>query len=216
MISSPDIDKLLRRHLSPILRESGFTKVSARKSWGWHGPCTWVLQIRAVGNYFSQVTGWPPMSVCVWTGVYYDFVPFAGHTPHKTDNRGRLIPDEAHCQVRSHLSCTLDQKAYTKALSNPGERSREDIWWFEPDGNNMAEAVENIAQCFVSEGEPWFRRYTDLPATLAYIESEGDCLVKYYNAKYFAKHLGLDELYSRYADLAEKEEARIAASRASR
>jgi hypothetical protein len=29
MISSPDIDKFLRKYLSPILRENGFTKVSA-------------------------------------------------------------------------------------------------------------------------------------------------------------------------------------------
>ena len=210
MISSPDMNKLLRRHLSPILRDSGFTKVSARKSWGWHGHCTWVLQIRAVGNYFSQVTGWPPMSVCVWTGIYYDFVPFRGHTPPKTDNKGRLIPDEVYCHMRSHLSCTLDQKVYTKALSNLPERSRKDIWWFESDGSNMTEAVKNIVQCFVSEGEQWFRRYTDLPATLAYIESERDCLIKYYNAKYFAKHLGLADRYRHYADLVEKEEARIA------
>jgi hypothetical protein len=213
VISSPDIDKLLRRRLSPILREDGFAKVSARKSWGWHGHCVWVLQIRAVGNYFSQVTGWPPMSVCVWTGVYYDFVPFTGHTPPKADNKGRLIPDEAYCHMRSHLSCTLDQQVYTKALKLPAERSRKDIWWFEPDGSNMAAAVEDIARCFVSEGEQWFLRYTDLPATFAYMESERDCYVKYYKAKYFAKHLGLDERYRMYADLAEKEKARIAASR---
>ena len=154
MISSPDIDKILRAHLSPILRESGFSKVSARKSWGWHGHCVWVLNIRAVGSYFSDVTGWPPMSVCVWTGIYYDFIPFEGHTPPKVDEKGRLIPNEVDCHMRSHLSRTLDQSVYTKRLSNPAEREREDIWWLEPDGSNMVEAVENIALCFVDEGKP--------------------------------------------------------------
>jgi hypothetical protein len=213
LISSPDIDKVLRRRLSPILREHGFTKVSARKSWGWHTHSVWVLQIRAVGNYFSQVTGWPPMSVCVWTGVYYDFIPFTGHTPPKIDSKGRLIPDELYCHMRSHLSCTLDQRVYTKELTLPAERSRNDIWWFETDGSNMTAAVENIAQCFVGEGEQWFPRHTDLPATFASIERERDCYVKYYRAKYFARHLGLDEQYRLYADLAEKEGARIAANR---
>jgi hypothetical protein len=209
MISSPDINKLLRKCLSPILRESGFTKITARNSWGWHGHCIWVLQIRAVGNYFSEVTGWPPMSVCVWTGVYYDFVPFPGHTPPKADDKGRLIPDEAYCHVRSHLSCTLNQESHTKSLSNPAERGRRDIWWFERDGSNVVEAVENIALCFSDEGTQWFKRYNDLPHAFADIESERNCYVKYYRAKYFAKHLGIDEKYRMYAELADKEQARI-------
>jgi hypothetical protein len=211
MISSPDVNKLLRKYLSPIVRESGFTKVSARKSWGWHGHCIWVLQIRAVGNYFSEVTGWPPMSVCVWTGTYYDFIPFTGHTPPKVDANGLLIPDEAYCHVRSHLSCTLDQGFYTKSLSNPAERERKDIWWFERDGSNMIETVENISLSFIDEGRHWFERCNDLQLTFADIESERDCYVKYYRAKYFAKHLGLNEKYRTYSELADKAEARISA-----
>ena len=209
MISSSDIDKVLRKYLSPILRENGFSKVSARKSWGWHGHCVWVLNIRAVGSYFSDVTGWPPMSVCVWTGIYYDFIPFGGRTPPKADDKGRLIPEEVTCHMRSHLSCTLDQSVYTKRLSNPAEQERKDIWWFEPDGSNMVEAVENIAFCFVDEGKPWFEKYTDLEATFAEIERERDCYNKYYRAKYFAAQLGFDEKYMVYAQLTDEEKARI-------
>jgi hypothetical protein len=215
MISSPDIDKALRKHLSPILRESGFTKVSARKSWGWHGHCVWVLNIRAVGSYFSDVTGWPPMSVGVWTGVYYDFIPFEGHTSPKVDDKGRLIPDEVYCHIRSHLSCTLDQSIYTNRLSNCAERVRKDIWWFERDGSNMVEAVENIALSFVDEGKPWFKRHTNLEATFAEIESEHNCYHKYYRAKYFAKQLGFDKKYEMYGELTDKEKARIGAIRIS-
>lgn len=211
MISSPDIDKFLRRYLSPILRESGFEKVGARKSWGWTGHCVSVLQIRAVGSYFSQVTGWPPGSVCVWTGVYYDFIPFEGHTPPKADNKNRLIPDEVNCHMRSHLSRSLVQSSYTQRLRNPAERIRKDIWWFEPDGSNLEEAVENIALCFVDEGKPWFERYTNLLATFADIESEHDCYMKYYRAQYFAKQLGFDEKYRMYAELREHEKSRIEA-----
>jgi len=149
------------------------------------------------------------MSVCVWTGTYYDFVPFTGHTPAKVDGNGRLIPDEVYCHVRSHLSCTLDQESHTKSLSNPAERERKDIWWFERDGSNMTEAVENICLCFTDEGKRWFERYNDLQRTFADIESEPDCYVKYYRAKYFAKHLGLGEKYRMYADLEDKERARI-------
>src|SRR5207253_710228 len=80
-------------------------------------------------------------------------VPFTGHTPAKVDGNGRLIPDEVYCHVRSHLSCTLDQESHTKSLSNPAERERKELWWFERDGSNMTEAVENICLCFTDAGE---------------------------------------------------------------
>ena len=209
MISSPDINKLLRKYLGPILRENGFTKVSARKAWGWKDKCISVLQVRAVGSYFSDVTGWPPMSVCVWTGVYYNFIPFDGHTPPKLDEKGRLVPDEVYCHMQSHLSCSLDQSHFTRQLSNPAERIRTDIWWFERDGSNMIEAVENIALCFVDQGLSWFERYTDLQTTLDDIESEHDCYNKYNRASYLAKELGFEAKHKMYAELRDAEKARI-------
>jgi len=209
MISSPDIDKLLRKYLSPILRENGFAKVTARKAWGWQDHWFSVLQIRAVGKYFSDVTGWPPMSVCAWTGVYYDFIPFEGHTPPRRDEKGRLVPDEAYCHMRSHLSRCLDQSRFTDQLSNPAERARKDIWWFERDGSNIEETVEDIALRFVSEGKPWFERYTDLSKTLADIEAERDCYKKFYKAEHFAKQLGLEAKHKMYAERRVQEKARI-------
>ena len=200
MISSPDINKLLRRYLSPILREHGFSKVSARKSWGWKGKCVLVLEIRAVGNYFSQVTGWPPMSVGVWTGVYYDFIPFDEHAPPKIDEHGRLVPSLTHCHRDLELTCSLDQGRFTDRLFNPAERSRTDIWWFEPDGSNMVEAVENIALCFVDQGISWFQRYTDLESALADIELEPDGYSKYYKASYLARELGFEAKHKLYAE----------------
>ena len=75
MVGSPEINKVIRQHISPVLKHHGFTLLQTRHNWGWHGPCTWVLDVRAVGNNFAAVTGWPPMSVGVWLGVFYDFVP---------------------------------------------------------------------------------------------------------------------------------------------
>ena len=209
MISSPDINKLLTKYLTPILRENGFSKVSTRKSWGWNDKCVSVLQVRAVGSYFSSVTGWPPMSVGVWTGVYYDFIPFNGHKPPNRDDKGRLIPDESYCHMQSHLSCSLDQSRFTHNLSNPAERARTDIWWFERDGSNMVEAVENIALCFIDQGIAWFRRYSDLELAFADVELERDCYVKYHRASYLAKELGFESKHKMYAALRDAEKDRI-------
>jgi hypothetical protein len=149
------------------------------------------------------------MSVCVWLGVYYDFIPFEGHIPPRLDEKERLVPDEAYCHMRSHLSCSLDQSRFTDQLSNPAERVRKDIWWFERDGSNIEETVEDIALRFVDEGKPWFERYTDLSKTFADIEAGHDCYSKLYKAEYFARQLGLETKHKMYAQKRLQEKVRI-------
>ena len=114
MIGSPEINKLLRRLVCPVLRDNGFIEVAPRKAWGWHEKSIWVFEIRAVGKTFAEVTGWPSMSVSTWLGIYCEDRP-AG-IPVKRDAKGRLLPDEFLCHERSHLDCTLDQKRFTKNL----------------------------------------------------------------------------------------------------
>jgi len=209
MISSPEVDKFLRRDLSPIIREDGFQKVSARKACCWRDQCVLVFQIRAVGSYFSDVTGWPPMSVGAWTGVYYDFIPVDRHRPPKIDLKGRLIPDEWQCHLRSHLCRTLDQSRYTERLSNPAERVRKDIWWLERSGSNIEEVVENMVLCFMDQAAPWFQRFADLSMAFSEIEAGHDCYTKYYQAEWFAKALGLERKHKMYAELRIQEGNRI-------
>lgn len=209
MISSADVNKYLRKYLSPVLRENGFSVVQARKAWGWHGHCVWVFNVRAVGSYFSDVTGWPPMSVNVWLGVYYDFIPFRGHTPPKRDEKERLRPDEAVCHKRSHLTSTLDQERYKSQLSNPGERARNDLWWIELDGSNKLEVVENIALSFIDQGIHWFNCYDDLDNTFKELENSDACYDTFYKAMHFAKQLEYSDKYKMYAELLEREGRRI-------
>lgn len=161
MIGSPEINKVLRKCLCPALRNSGFDQVGPRKAWGWHGNSVWVFEIRAVGKYFSDVTGWPPMSVCAWLGVF--FTDRLTDFEIERDATGRLLPKETVCQERSHLICTVDQTRFTKNLHNPAERQRSDIWWFAPDGSNMEEAVLNIRQQFLEQGVLWYRRTSRTP-----------------------------------------------------
>jgi len=103
----------------------------------------------------------------------------------------------------------LDQSRFTDQLSNPAERARRDIWWFERDGSNIEETIEDIALRFVSEGKPWFDRYTDLSKTLADIEAERDCYNKFYKAEHFAKQLGLEAKHNMYAQKRVLEKTRM-------
>jgi hypothetical protein len=59
------VNRSLRKHVVPLLRETGFGKVDARNGWLWRPKIIWVFAIRAVGGQFNFPFGggWPPCSI---------------------------------------------------------------------------------------------------------------------------------------------------------
>ena len=208
MIGSPEINKVIRKSLSPILKENGFNKVNTRNNWRWIDQCIWVLKIGAVGNYFSEVTGWPPMSIHVELGIYYVFIPSSEEI--KKGTNGELLPKEYQCHLRKELNCNLNQSNYTRHLDNPADRTRTDIWWVEPDGSNVNEVIRDIGKSFVEKGLNWYKNNTDLETAFNTIENQlNDGYDKYYKAKYFAEFLKQEEKFDMYNYLFEQEKKRI-------
>lgn len=205
--TSAIVNRALRAHVAPILRESGFAKVDARNGWRWLDKMIWVVNVRAVGRYFSEVTGWPPGSVGVWLGVFYAFMPTDYSI--KVDDAGRLLPAEHLCQMRSHLECTLDQSRRLARLVNPAERRRKDIWWIEPDGGNAAAVATDIASALKRDGLEWFERHSNLSAVLAEVEAGPDCFAKFDAAALLARELGDRTKLLNYAERADRESQRI-------
>jgi len=205
--TSAIVNRALRSSVIPALRDAGFAKVDARNAWRWHEKFVCVFNVRAVGNYFSSVTGWPPGSVGVWLGVYYSFMP--SELPVKLDDQGRGLPAEYVCQVRSHLDRKLDQDAVIARLDNPAERRRKDLWWIEADGSNAPEVAGDIALALRERGLPWFSAQFDLAAQLANLERGRDCFVKFDVAAFLARELGDGARLQKYASLAETEGRRI-------
>lgn len=160
MIGSPEVNKIIRKILSPVLRANGFDKVKTRNNWGNHDPCIWVLNIRAVG-----VHSFPSMSIGVWLGIYYKFVSpdIPGRLHVKTDKDGKLLPEEWMCHVRNHLVLAdLNQTCYTKHLLSSAEVNRKDLWWIEPDGSNLEAVINDIKLAFLTQGISWFNNYSNL------------------------------------------------------
>lgn len=147
MIGSPEVNKTIRRTLSSLLKESGFTKVNTRHNWAWIGNSIWVLDITAVEKYFSVVTGWPPMSIHVELGIYYDFIPTIDEHL-KTEEEGKFLSNTHQCHLQYELLSNLDQSDYLSRLDNPVEQIRSDLWWIEPDGSNVEKVVNDIKQSF--------------------------------------------------------------------
>jgi len=208
--TSQIVNQSLRRYVSPLLHKADFQTVDARNGWRWQDKVIWVVNIRAVGNYFSDVTGWPPGSVNVWLGILYPFIP---HWPSiKHDKQGRLQPKDHHCHMRSHLECGRDQTKLVQSLKNPAEQQRKDLWWIDPDGRDAEEVAQDIAISLHKDGFPWFSRFSNLEAVLEKVETGRDCFNKFVRAAFLARELGDTERWQKYDSLAEAEARRIGKS----
>jgi len=207
MIGSPQIDKYIRKTISPILRNNGFSKVKTRNNWAYQEKCIWIFNIRSVGYYFSQVTGFPPMSLTAWLGIFYTFIP---HPPKiKVDKDGLLLPPEYAGHLRLTLknhNCKLQIRS---RLKNPLEVQREDIWWIDPDGCNLEPMINDLAKSLQTEGIPWLKYGTDLNNAFDFIQKERDCYNKFRLAMYLSKEIGNEKEYIKYTHLWEEEEKRI-------
>lgn len=208
LIGSSEINKDIRKILSPALKDCGFSKINTRKNWRWNKECVWVLQINALGKYFSDVTGWTPMSVTATVGIYYEFVP-PENDEIKVNTNSKILPDYHQCHLWKELTCNIDQANYINHLDNPMERKRNDIWWVEIDGSNGSKVITDIKDSFINAGLPWLEKFTNLDIAFEEIEKENDSFNKFYKAKYFAERLNNVNKFNEYANLFKKESKRI-------
>ncbi|ALS74117.1 hypothetical protein AUC31_02085 [Planococcus rifietoensis] len=208
MIGSSEINKMIRKKLTPVLKGSGFTKVNTRHNFSWLDDCIWVLDITAVGKYFSDVTGWPAMSIHVNLGIYYNFIPSIDDSIEVEEN-GKFSPKSHQCHLQLELLSTLDQDRYISSLSNAAEQKRKDLWWIEPDGSNLEEVIENVRQSFLTEGIDWLIKNTDIAQAFREIEKEHNCLDKYFKAQHMAAYLNLNSKFAGYEDLYAREKKRL-------
>lgn len=208
--TSAVFDRALRVAVVPVLRGAGFHKVNARNGWLWTEKSIWVFNIRAVGNYFSLVTGWPPGSVGVWLGIYFVFIPT--DFPVKFDDKGRMLPAEFICHMRSHLKSGLNQDDFVSQLALLPERQRKDLWWIEPDGSNSVPVAEDIASSLRNSGLSWFSHSSNLTTALTEVESGHDCFVKFDTAAFLAREIDDRDRWQKYALLAEAMATKIGRS----
>lgn len=149
------------------------------------------------------------MSITASMGMYYDFISPEQGFQVAGDKHGRLLPREWECHLRDLVRPTLNQSKYQSRLENLPERKRNDIWWIQPNGENLLEAIENLSLCVVEQGLPWFERFSDLPAAFAEIEGERACYNKHRRAMYFARQLELGEKAKQYETLFDADSAKM-------
>jgi hypothetical protein len=208
--TSAILNKLLNQMVMPILRDAGFECIDARNALSWRKECILVFEIRAVGSYIADVTGWPPGSVNVWMGAYYTFAP---RRPGdiKRDARKRLRPTGPECHLHVPLNRIAVKPRRPGALNAP-ERRRRDIWWVERDGSNANDVAADIAAALCKQGLRWFADASDLKSAYRLVEKEHDCFVKFALAAMLAQHIGTKAGWRKYHGLAAKAAERIGES----
>ena len=156
VIGSAEVNRALRKILHPALRCAGFTKFKGRCAWHYEDEYIWALQIRAVGNYFSLVTDYPPMSLCGELCIFFpDFPstdPGLPDSKPPIDKDGLYIPKPQHCHIRYSLEVGLDQQADREVIHSKPERDRDDVWYVRKDGSNINAVVEDIRRSVVEWG----------------------------------------------------------------
>lgn len=143
MIGSKEINKAIKVYIHPILSSDGYSVIQSRKAWKHFDNKAYHFLISAVGSYFSTVTGFPPMSITASLNIYY--INFTdGKTVQKLDKNGLPLPKETECHFRFPLEKNDTQIEYTMAISNPIERNRRDVWWIDPDGDNIEPVIFDL------------------------------------------------------------------------
>lgn len=148
MSTNPINTKLTREiksRIFPILKEYGFGHFSGRKAWKHFDEKVYLFQITGVGSNFSNVTGFPAVSVTTSINIYYINFP-GSNTCKKHSKSGLPLPSETECYFRFGLDKTDLQETYIKNITSPTEKKRRDVWWVSEDGENIDLVIDNITE----------------------------------------------------------------------
>jgi len=151
------VSRILRDELHPYLKNIGFTKFKGGRAYRYDEGCVLGFTTAAVGNYFSQVTGYPTASFTATAWAHYDCIPSFEQRP--------MNPKSAFLPKNSHFAIDLGVvspaiKSIRKCRSEP-EQERNDIWWVEPDGSNLAEIAQDLKAAVVAQATPWWDAMLD-------------------------------------------------------
>lgn len=164
-MDSKEVQKRIHQTLDPIMKAEGF-KRKGRTYYKQSGDIIFVLQINAVGAYFSSVTNWPSHSFSIWDGVWVDGITpgYINRYPKSRDKDGAYIPEAHTCfhLTGDDLKYGIHRKdlhpyadiAIQYGVNSEPEKNRRDIWVM-PEERDLQEAFlqeleEQVCACFLN------------------------------------------------------------------
>jgi hypothetical protein len=180
-----DVNRSLRTHLWPALRDGGFRQRTDRVGWRYLDGGVDVVEVTSVGPGADAV-GCTSFSF----GAHVASVPRYLPLPERAaaDRDGRPRPHYWNCELNQHLEKTLSQPWFEPFANPPRPRTpgstlahrlglervlrrdrhdRPDIWFVLGDGSNLDEVVVDVAKVVESTGLPLLRGFHDPCRVLA-------------------------------------------------
>lgn len=144
------LTKEIQSTVFSVLKEYGFETFSGRKAWKYFDNKIYLLAITGVGSNFSEVTGYPSISITSSINIYYINFP-DNKECKKISKTGKRLPDETECHYRFSLEKINQQENIIKNIKHPIDKKRRDVWWIEPNGNNIESVMSDIIQAIKTQ-----------------------------------------------------------------
>ena len=197
-MDSKIVNRIIKKEITPFLMENQYLKISERKYLKTTDFYYFGIEIKSVGYYFSEVTGWPPQSIVSSGGIMCRLIEsefFNNSEFIKTLYKNSDFFPIAHGkhQVIIENACTLNQEKNTKNLKYKAEQDRKDLWWI--DDNSKVEIIINdIKESIKNNSMNQFNNFNIGEDLIAELKKLKDSYYKYH------------ELYSIYKSLKMKNE----------
>lgn len=193
-VNSNIVSKRLRHELEPMLRRIGFSRFQGRRAYRYDTDCVIGFSTRAVGSHFSRVTGFPASSFGSIAWVHYDFIP-SFEQPSTTSHRP-FCPKVSH--FAEDLKIVSPRQKEIRRCNNETEQDRDDLWWVEPDGSNLADTVQDVRNSIEAQAVPWWESMLQIQNALNLTSMDHDCPRKSFHMYYLAKHLRRADIVKQY------------------
>lgn len=218
-------NKAINLIVDPVIKDAGFEFSKGRKHWKWDGELIWCLEINSLGG-IAYKHNYPGRSLFVSAGIYVGIIPFF-YEHNKNFHKSKLAPEEVSCHYRMGVDSTESVTCSNEFLSTfkgKGPRWRlerklrslyprfgnipEDVWYIDPNGENLEYALSDLKNQLNKQLFPWFKENSNLEKLISIFKENNSFYANrklYFIYKHLGKKLEAEKCKSFLYDFADKQ-----------
>jgi len=158
------VNKEIKAHIWPLLRNDGFTKFTSRTAWRDTPEQIHVVNFQSFNSYLADGVGCTTFSFALNLGIYFRAIPrdpLMGKLGKGVDPA--VKPEEYHCHLRHRLLKDIEQPVLP----------RRDTWYVEPDGGNLPVVMSDARSVLQTQGLAWFGSLRSREGVLSLLMEQG-------------------------------------------
>jgi hypothetical protein len=156
-MDSKTVNREIRAAIRPVLRSHGFSAFTERTGWRYSASRIDVINFQSFNDYLAASVGCTSYSFALNLGQYLRCVPPDDFAVKY--RASQLAPQEWQCHLRLHLQRQMDQPEFP----------RRDIWYIDPEGQYLSDAVRDARRALLDTGLAWFDRYSSDETVLEFL-----------------------------------------------